>query len=193
MVRRHVFDSCFPGVMDMLPVDLLAGSNTRHPSRLRRKRYDLGVLRGTVEDDEICDPLTSIKGSDRRGVAPCLAPYTGHIRSKKSTYLSGRRDLNPRPLDPQNGGVGLLAGHRHSDCRTRRGATCGLFGCAHGVWSPDGPQGPGREWASQSRCSDSAIFRARASRSCATMMWSAVGLGCSIAVQTDPVRSMRQR
>lgn len=102
MVCRHVFDSCFPGVVDMLPADLLAGSNTRHPSRLRRKRDDLGVLRGAVEDDEICDPLTPIKGSGRREWLPVWLPRLGTYDRKKLIYQSGRRDLNPRPLDPQS-------------------------------------------------------------------------------------------
>src|SRR5262249_23506414 len=57
------------------------------------------------------------------------------------TFWSGRPDLNRRPLDPQNGGVGVFAARRHSACCTRRVATCGLFRQMHGVWSPDGPQG----------------------------------------------------
>jgi hypothetical protein len=53
---------------------------------------------------------------------------------------SGRPDLNRRPLDPQNGGVGVLAAQSRPACRTRRAATCGLFSRMCAVWSPRGPQ-----------------------------------------------------
>ena len=47
--------------------------------------------------------------------------------------------MNRRPLDPQNGGVGVFAAQTRSACRTRRAATCGLFGRVHAVWSPSDP------------------------------------------------------
>jgi hypothetical protein len=86
MVCRHVFDSCFHGVVDMLPSDLLAGSNTRRPSRLRRKRDDLGVLQATVQDDAICDPLTSIKGSRRAGIGSLFGSL-GRVHTIENSLL----------------------------------------------------------------------------------------------------------
>jgi hypothetical protein len=44
--------------------------------------------------------------------------------------------MNRRPLDPQNGGVGVFAAQRHSACRIWRAAACGLFGYMDTVWSP---------------------------------------------------------
>ena len=53
---------------------------------------------------------------------------------------SGRRDLNPRPLDPQDGGVGVFAAQHGRTGIARRSVTCGLSGRACNVWSPNGPQ-----------------------------------------------------
>jgi hypothetical protein len=70
--------------------------------------------------------------------------HLGEFRSQLGLQVfekpSGRPDLNRRPLDPQNGGVGVFAAQRRSACRIRRVATCGLFGRMDAVWSPSGPQ-----------------------------------------------------
>ena len=70
----------------------------------------------------------------------CWLSWGGEIFSKKIGYQSGRSDLNRRPLDPQDRGVGVFAAQRRSACRTRRAVTCGLFGRTYTVWSPSGPQ-----------------------------------------------------
>ena len=102
--------------------------------------------------------------------------------------------MNRRPLDPQKGGVGVFAVQRRSGCRARRVVTCGLFGRLYSVWSPSGPQrGHEKPGVAQPGSSASMIFCSNASRSCAMMTCSAVGLGCSVAVHTGPSRSICQR
>ena len=64
-------------------------------------------------------------------------------REQAASDLSGRPDLNRRPLDPRNGGVGVFAAQMRSACEGRRVATCGLFGGMDTVWSPGGPQRSG--------------------------------------------------
>ena len=58
--------------------------------------------------------------------------------------LSGRRDLNPRPLDPQDVGLGICAGQPGNGGGVLGDPTCGLSGRMHGVWSPGRPQGSDR-------------------------------------------------
>nr|WP_273700068.1 tyrosine-type recombinase/integrase [Actinomadura graeca] len=64
---------------------------------------------------------------------------------KRSWPASGRRDLNPRPLDPQDcGGTGLPRSPRIR-ALSARAAERALCRGVHGVWSPSGPQsGPCR-------------------------------------------------
>ena len=56
---------------------------------------------------------------------------------------SGWRDSNPRPLDPQDVGVGIIAGQRPLDPHDGRSSAVGPFTTARTVWSPRGPQSPG--------------------------------------------------
>jgi len=62
------------------------------------------------------------------------------IYSKKLYYQSGRPDLNRRPLDPQEVGLAVLAGHWGSDGPALGAPTCMLFGQMHSVWSQIGPK-----------------------------------------------------
>jgi hypothetical protein len=57
-------------------------------------------------------------------------------------HLSGRRDLNPRPLNPQDVGVGVFAGQLSNDGGVLGGPACELAGRMYDVWSPGGPQKP---------------------------------------------------
>jgi hypothetical protein len=59
------------------------------------------------------DPLTVVKESSPKRLAPCLAPRMGNYRPKKISCQSGRRDLNPRPLDPQSSALPNCATSRH--------------------------------------------------------------------------------
>ena len=54
----------------------------------------------------IFDPLTVVKRSSPKAIGSLLAPQIGIYCSKKISCQSGRRDLNPRPLDPQSRSAG---------------------------------------------------------------------------------------
>ena len=60
--------------------------------------------------------------------------------ASQASYQSGRRDLNPRPLNPQNGGVGVFPGQEGFRGRLESSATWSLFTLVHGVWSQIGPK-----------------------------------------------------
>jgi hypothetical protein len=62
--------------------------------------------------------------------------------SECSRDVSGRRDLNPRPLDPQDVAVGVLAGQSWSEMDAGCSIECLSFGGVHGVWSLSGPHEP---------------------------------------------------
>jgi hypothetical protein len=53
----------------------------------------------------------------------------------------GYPDWNRRPLDPQDCGLGVLAGQSGSGGGAVGVPRCRLSGWVHGVWSPSGPQG----------------------------------------------------
>ncbi len=69
-----------------------------------------------------------------------LPNWLPKLRPKNTSDQSGRRDLNPRPLDPQDGGVGIFAAQPGRGGIARCSITCGLSGRARSVWSPNGPQ-----------------------------------------------------
>jgi hypothetical protein len=48
---------------------------------------------------------------------------------------SGRQDLNLRPLDPQDVGVGIFTSQTGCKDRVPKGPTCVLFASAQDVWS----------------------------------------------------------
>ena len=60
----------------------------------------------------IGDSLTVVKESGQRRLAPRLAPCKPFMSSKSTDYQSGRRDLNPRPLDPQSSALPSCATSR---------------------------------------------------------------------------------
>ena len=59
-------------------------------------------------------------------------------------FLSGRPDLNRRPLDPQDMALAVLPGQRAFRSQAPGVVTCGLSGRAQDVWSQSGPK-PGRQ------------------------------------------------
>ena len=61
----------------------------------------------------IFDLLTVVKGSSPKAIGSLFGSLVGNKRSKKISCQSGRRDLNPRPLDPQSSALPNCATSRH--------------------------------------------------------------------------------
>ena len=70
------------------------------PIGQRRGRRDFGIRGGRAND---LWPLNAGQGSHPGDWLPFLAPRTADLHSKMPACQSGRRDLNPRPLDPSEG------------------------------------------------------------------------------------------
>jgi hypothetical protein len=69
-----------------------------------------------------------------------MSVFCSHFGRRTLEKWSGRRDLNPRPLDPQDGGLAVLAGQPGPAGGAVGEPTCSLSTRMHVVWSPAGPQ-----------------------------------------------------
>jgi hypothetical protein len=80
------------------------------------------------------------------GVWLNVKPLTGAASSEELVLFTWlgllRYQVRPagRTLDPQDGGLGVIAAQGVFFVRRSRAPTCGLFTVTHAVWSPDGPQ-----------------------------------------------------
>jgi hypothetical protein len=102
-------------------------------------------------------------------VGMIMAGFVPNSGYKCSKNPSGRPDLNRRPLDPQDGGVGVFAAQKRSAWRGTMGSDLRVV-TSHACrvvprWSPNEF---GRPSVPQPSCPDLMIFCSNASRSCAT-------------------------
>ena len=83
--------------------------------------------------------------------SPGTAVLLLYMTKKRSKNTAGRWDLNPRPLDPQDGGVGVFAAQPGYAGIAGCSITCGLSGRVRVVWSPNGSQPGGTYWRASER------------------------------------------
>lgn len=113
----------------------------------------------------ICDPLTVVKGSYERRLAPSLAPEWRNKIQKNSPYQSGLRDLDPRPHDPSHDPA--VAEHRLAnalwaiDLRRHRLAVGQRRGRSGDIGSPFGSREVGSDRVKEARVAPSELVIAR--------------------------------